>query len=160
MNKQNPLEYLKQHNIQFKLYEHPAVFTCEQAAIHCKHVPGLPLKNLLLKSDNNQFFLAVLPAEKRLNIKNLTKSLGFKKLKFASSEDLIHLMNLEPGSVSILGMINDKGAKITLILDIEVINAEILSFHPNINTASITFTKKEFRKFLNTLKQKIIKEEL
>lgn len=159
MNKEQSLEYLKNHNIEFKLYEHPAVFTTKEAAIHCKNVPGIPVKNLLLKSDKSDFFLVVLPAEKRLDSNKLRKLFGVKKLRFASAEDLMNLMALEPGSVSILGLINDKDAKVTLILDKEAADAEIINFHPNVNTASVTFTKKEFQKFLNTLKQeKIIKE--
>jgi len=154
MNKRQALDYLIKNNIQFQLYEHPAVFTCEEAEIHCKHVPGLAVKNLLLKSDKGQFFLVVLPAHKKLDMNQIKKLLEVKKLRFASAEDLMRLMKLEPGSVTPIGLINDKNKEIELILDNNVKDAEMVNFHPNVNTASVSLSKKEFEKFLNSLDRK------
>jgi Ala-tRNA(Pro) deacylase len=74
---QKIVDYLGQHNIVYKLYEHPAVFTCEEAAVHCKHVPGMPVKNLFLRDkDSEQYFLVVLPDHKRLQVRALGKEVG------------------------------------------------------------------------------------
>ncbi len=170
MNKQQALDYLIKNNIQFQLYEHQAVFTCEEAEVHCKHVPGLAVKNLLLKSDKQgtglpfpfdgknpikrQFFLVVLPAHKKLDMNQIKKVLEVKKLRFASAEDLMRLMKLEPGSVTPIGLINDKNKEIELILDNNVKDADMVNFHPNVNTASVSLSKKEFEKFLNSLDRK------
>src|SRR3990167_345763 len=105
-------DYLEKHKIKYVFHEHPAVFTCEEAEVHCKHVPGLAVKNLLLKSDKGQFFLVVLPAHKKLDMNQIKKLLEVKKLRFASAEDLMRLMKLEPGSVTPIGLINDKNKEI------------------------------------------------
>lgn len=154
MNKQQALDYLIKNNIQFELFEHPAVFTCEEAEIHCKHVAGLAVKNLLLKSDKGQFFLVVLPAHKKLDMNQMKRLLEVKKIRFASADDLMRLMKLEPGSVTPIGLINDKNKEIELILDKSLSDAEVVNFHPNVNTASVTLTKQEFEKFLNSLDRK------
>lgn len=157
---QNVEEYLKQHNITYIKHSHPPVFSVAEAAIHCKDVPGLACKNLFLKEKETQspnYFLIILPAEKRLNINALTKILKLKSLTFASSEELLHYLHLTPGSVSPLGLINDTTHKVKVILDQEIWFSSIINFHPNINTASLEFTSEQFHRLMDTfLNEKII----
>ncbi len=147
--------YLKKHQIVYAQHTHPAVFTCEEARIHCKHVPGLACKNLLLRDKNNNgstraFYLVIMPAEKKLNMKELAAQLGAQHLTFAKPEELMDLMKLEPGSVSPLGLINDKEHQIKVIIDQEIWDAEIVSFHPNVNTASLELKKAMFHKVMES----------
>ncbi|HIG96438.1 TPA: prolyl-tRNA synthetase associated domain-containing protein [Candidatus Woesearchaeota archaeon] len=147
--------YLKKHEIQYVYHTHPAVFTCEEARIHCKHVPGLACKNLLLRDKDNKgstrgFYLVIMPAEKRLQMSLLQQKFGAKKLRFAKPEELMELMKLEPGSVSPMGLINDKEHQIIVLIDQEIWNAEIVSFHPNVNTASLEMKKEMFHKLMAT----------
>ena len=148
-------QYLKEHNIEYILHEHKAVFTCEEAAIHCKDVPGLPCKNLFLKDKKtNTFYLVVMPAKKRLQIKDLGKKLELKHLTFGKPEEMQAILKLDPGSVSPLGLINDKEHKTTIIMDKDVWDAEIVSFHPNINTATLELKKEEFHKLIESFGNK------
>lgn len=145
--------YLEQHNITPIIHEHPPVFTVEEAAIHCQHIPGLHCKNLFLKekeAKDTTYYLVIMNAHKRLQINNLAKIINLKKLTFANEEELFHHLKLKPGSVSPLGLINDIQHHVRIILDEEVWNAPIVNFHPNINTASLEFTQAQFHKLMNT----------
>lgn len=147
--------YLKKQDIEYRSHTHPAVFTCEEARIHCKHVPGLACKNLLLRDKNNNgstraFYLVIMPAEKRLQMSVLQQTLGAKKLTFAKPEEMMKLMKLEPGSVSPLGLINDKEHQIKVIIDQEIWDAKIVNFHPNVNTASLELKKEMFHRLMES----------
>jgi Ala-tRNA(Pro) deacylase len=64
--------YLKDKQIEYKLHEHPAVFTCAEAEKHCSHIPGIASKNLFLRDQKKQrFFLVVMSAEKKPTLKKL-----------------------------------------------------------------------------------------
>ncbi len=146
-------QYLEHHNITPIIHKHPPVFSVDEAAIHCKDIPGLHCKNLFLKGKKKKdtnYNLVIMNAHKRLNINNLAKILNLKKLTFANEEELMHHLKLKPGSVSPLGLINDKNHKVKVIIDQEVWQAPIVNFHPNINTASLEFTQEQFHKIMNT----------
>jgi Ala-tRNA(Pro) deacylase len=145
------LEFLKDNKIKYVLHEHPAVFTCEEAEEKCGNIPGLPCKNLVLKDEKKNYFMAILPATKKLNFKNIAKLINAKKVSFANPETLQVLLGLDVGSVSPFGLLNDQDKEITLILDQEVKEAEILSFHPNVNTSTLELTNEMFLKFLKTI---------
>ncbi|HIH15466.1 MAG: prolyl-tRNA synthetase [archaeon GW2011_AR17] len=145
-------QFLDNNNISYILHTHPAVFSCEEADIHCKHVPGTPGKNLFLKEEKgNQFFLVILSAHKKLNMNSLAPVLNVKKLKFANENELKEILGLTPGSVSPLGLLNDKEKKTRVIIDEEIWAAETVNFHPNINTESLEFTKDNFHRLITTL---------
>lgn len=146
------LTYLKNLNIEYKIHEHPAVFTVEESNTLVKGLPGLHMKNLFLKDETGNFYLVCIEAEKRLDIKFLRNKLGVKKLHFASEEELKRELHLTPGSVSVFGMIYSK--KVILILDKKALNAEKINFHPNINTATLELDKKNFKIFLDSITSK------
>lgn len=153
-------QYLEQHNINYILHEHPAVFTCEEADIHCKDVPGMPGKNLFLKEKDSSgktqnYVIVIMPAEKRLNLKALQKQLEVKKLTFCNEEELKQYLNLTPGSVSPFGLINDKEHEVKVLIDEDLWNADVVNFHPNINTASLELKKEEFHKYINSLENEV-----
>ena len=101
------------------------VFTVEEARLHCYHIPGLHCKNLFLKdSIVKRFYLITLPATKKVEIKLLRKIVGAKKLSFAKPEELKRILNLDPGSVSPFGLINDDLNQVHYYIDKEVWNAE------------------------------------
>src|SRR3989344_5822009 len=139
------LEYLDNLKIKYKIHEHQAVFTVAESSALIKGLPGLHMKNLFLKDDQGRFYLVCMEAEKRLDIKSLRKQLKVEKLHFASPEELKGELNLTPGSVSIFGMIYAKTTK--LLLDKKGWEAEIINFHPNVNTATLELTHKDFEKF-------------
>lgn len=144
----NVIEYLKDNNINFKLFEHPAVFTCEEAEKYTKDVKGIHLKNLFLKDrKSKRFYLVIMPHNKRLDMKHLSEVLE-DNLKFANEDNLKDILNLNPGSVSVFGLLNDKENQVKLIIHKDVVESEYVSFHPNINTQTLEIQQKEFEIYL------------
>ncbi len=143
--------YLEKHKIEYKIYNHKAVFTVAESRNIKKKIPGRHTKCLFLKDNKNQFYLIALPAEKRLNIKLLRNKLQIKDIRFANQEELKQQLNLTPGSVSIFGLIYQSSNSIFLIIDKELWQADEVGFHPNINTSTIILTHENLEKFLNTL---------
>jgi len=165
-------QYLEQHNIEYQSYNHPAVYTVEEAIKVKEQIPAQHAKCLFLKSqgssknknlgtskvstqetladDKAKFYLVGMNAFKKLDIKLLKNKLSVKKLHFASPEELKQYLNLTPGSVSIFGMIHT--TTVTFLLDQEVWDAEASGFHPNINTATLVINHENLEKFYNSLK--------
>lgn len=153
--------FLKSNNITYVLHEHPAVFTCEEAEKYCGDIPGLACKNLLLKGKKNErYFLIILPAEKRADLKKISEIVNEKQITFASPENLLEKLELEPGSVSPFGLLNDKNHEVEVYIDKKVYYANIVSFHPNRNTASLELSGKMFQKFLKIIENKTTIVEL
>lgn len=148
--------YLEKNSIAYTWYEHPAVFTCEDAAIHCKHVPGIPVKNLFLRDKEHEaYFLVVLPDHKRLKVHDLEKQWGVKKLRFGTPDELRAMLGLEPGSVSPLGLVHDTENAVQVLVDEEVWNADAVSIHPNINTASLAVPRESFRRMMESFGNRV-----
>jgi len=143
--------YLIEHHVEFILHEHPAVFTCEEAEKHCSHIPGLPCKNLFLRNEKKRaFYLCILPAAKRADLKQIAAIVGEKSVSFANTKKLEEFLGLTPGAVSPFGLINDAENSVRVLVDRDVWESDIVSFHPNRNTASLELTGEMFRKFLES----------
>lgn len=151
----NVEEFLKSKGIEYILHEHPAVYTCEEAEKYCGGIPGLSCKNLLLKDKKSvRYFLVILPAEKRANFKKIGEIVGEKQVTFASTEALQEKLGLETGAVSPFGLLNDKNHEVEIYVDRKIYYADIVSFHPNKNTASLELSGTMFRKFLRAIENK------
>lgn len=149
-----PEDFLENNGIKYVLHEHPAVYTCEEAERLCAHVSGVGCKNMLLKDKKGTtFVLLVTLAEKRVDLKRFAEIVGVNKVTFASPDELKEKLNLEPGAVSPFGLLNNANGDVELYVDKEVCNADIVSLHPNRNTASIELSKEMFEKFLISLKK-------
>lgn len=142
-------EWLKKNSINYILHSHDPVYTVSEAKEKTGTIPGLHCKNLFLKySKTKDYFLVTLPAEKAIVLLELSKKLDVKKLSFAKPEELAQILQLEPGSVSPLGLLNDHDNKVTYIIDAEVWNAPLVCFHPNINTETLELTQSAFQKLI------------
>ena len=148
----DPYEVLREFNIPFEKYEHPAVFTCEEAERMAGHVPGMPAKNLFLESEKSgKCYLVTLTYNKRANLRHLREFLNEKKIHFGSPEKLLATLGVSPGSVSPLGMINETEQEVTFVLDRDFLNEEKINFHPNANTASLVTTVPDFLRLMREL---------
>jgi Ala-tRNA(Pro) deacylase len=147
-------QYLEANNLSFKLYQHPAVFTVEEAE-KAAAVPGARNKNLfLINKSKDQYYLVCLAASKRLDLKSLANKLQEKKLSFASSKRLNQILSLYPGAVSPFGLINDQEKQTQVIIDQDLLEADLISFHPNENTATLVLKTNDFKRYLQTLELK------
>jgi len=135
--------------IEYELFEHPPVFTAEEAAGHWGAIPGAAVKNLFLRNKKgDRHYLVILGIEKQADLRQLVKLIGDDRLSFGSPERLNKYLGVTPGSVSPFGLIHDTGHSVRVIVDSDLRSAGRLIFHPNDNTASLTISGEDFVRFL------------
>ena len=100
-------------------------------------------KNLFLcNRQQTNFYLLVMPGDKPFKTKELSKQMGISRLSFAGEEYMEKFLDIHPGSVTVLGLMNDKDHRVTLILDEDILKEEMFGCHPCENTSSIRFAVK------------------
>ncbi len=156
-NEQKLYGVLDQLGIKYNRYEHPPVYTVEEAKQYWQDIQGAHAKNLFLRNNKgNRHFLVVLEQSKSADLKDLSAKLAAGKLSFASERRLQEHLGLETGAVSPFGIINDDKKAVTLVIDRALQKQEYVNFHPNVNTATINLTFKDFEKFLKHCGNQII----
>lgn len=142
--------FLKELEIDYDLFEHPPIHRVGDDTVLGIEIPGLQTKNLFLKDKKSKkFFLVSMSQDSKIDLKEFGKKLGGMKFSFGKAEDLKSLLNVEPGSVSIFGKIFDKGSKVEIVVDQKILNAELVAFHPNLNTQTLVLDSKNFKKYLD-----------
>jgi Ala-tRNA(Pro) deacylase len=142
------LAHLESHQIRYERVAHPPVYTCEEAAQFRLPTPGLDTKNLFLRDGKRSFYMLVTACEKRLDLKGLGRSMGVSKLHFGSEVDLLALLGLTPGSVTLLGLVNDTGGRVRLLVDRQYWPADAYLCHPLVNTATLSVPHDSLMRFL------------
>ena len=143
---------LNKLSIDFEYHEHPPVATIEAAKLHWKDLNSGRCKNIFFRNHKgDKHYLVILEHLRQLNIHDLERRLKQGKLTFASDQRLKKFLGVEPGSVSPFGLVNDKTHHVHVFIDEQLNDFERLSFHPNINTATLVISKKDFLNFLNHL---------
>ena len=107
-------------------------------------------KNLFLcNRQKTAFYLLMMPGDKKFKTKELSAQIGSARLSFAEPEDMLKNLDIEPGSVSIMGLMNDKEHAVQLLIDEDVLKDEYLGCHPCVNTSSLKIrTEDVIKKFL------------
>lgn len=101
-------------------------------------------KNLFLcNRQKTNYYLLMMPGEKVFKTKDLSKQLGVARLSFASPEDMLRLLNITPGSVSVLGLMNDKENAVQLVIDKPVLEDKKFGCHPVINSSTLAIATKD-----------------
>ena len=149
------LDILDKLEIEYTMVEHEAVFTCEQAQFVKTLIKGEGCKNLFLRNNKKQYFMYVLPDEKRADLKSLGKQNNLGHLSFGNKEKLWDLLKLKSGGVSPFGIINDKENIVTLLIDSEL-QSKLLLFHPNDNTKSLNIKYIDLIKFVEYTNHKYL----
>lgn len=140
--------FLSAHDIPFDRHDHPAVFTCEESEALDLQLPGADTKNLFLRDDKGKrYFLVSVRHAKRVDLKKLREVLGVKGLSFGSPEKLKEYLGVDPGSVTLLGLIHDAGHAVEVFIDEDVWKAESLQCHPLVNTATLVVPRSGMEKF-------------
>jgi len=143
--------FLAEHQIAYERYDHPPVYTCEEANRLCPVMPdeAARTKNLFLRDKKGrQHFLVTVADEKTVDVKALGIVLGVGNLSFASPERLQKYLGLDPGAVTILGVINDGDNAVEVIVDEEVWNAQAVRCHPLVNTSTLVISQADMQRFL------------
>ena len=149
-------EALDALGIAYERFEHPPVFTSEDAVSHWYPLGGTPVKNLCLRNKKgDRHYLVILGIDKRADLKQLVRLIGDDRFSFGSPERLMDKMGLTPGSVSPFGLLHASSGDIQVIIDEDLRGADRLLFHPNINTATVTISHADLEKFLATRPNRI-----
>ncbi len=145
---QDIYSFLKNNSIDYLQFAHPAVFTCDEAKRLCPMMPGQAIKNIFLYNKKNErYFFVVIQDEKSVDLKKLKILLKVSHLSFASVEQLKKHLGVEPGSVTLLGLMNDTDHMITVIIDTSLYG-KALQCHPLVNTATLVINFKDIERFI------------
>ena len=139
MNKQDIYEFIKNRNIWYEITEHKAVFTMNELSDVNLPYPESDAKNLFIRDDKkNNYYLITVKGNKKVDLKEFRHKNNTRPLSFAKEQELMDVMQLTPGSVTPLGLLNDKDLKVTFYLDRDFLgDKEIIGVHPNDNTATL-----------------------
>lgn len=139
MNKQEVYDFIKSKNIWYEITEHKAVFNMDELSEIEIPYPEYNAKNLFVRNDKKiNYYLITVKGNKRVDLKEFRNNNGTRPLSFASEQDLMSIMNLIAGSVTPLGLLNDKDLKVTFYLDKDFLkDKQIIGVHPNENTATL-----------------------
>jgi Ala-tRNA(Pro) deacylase len=149
-SEQPVLERLAGLGIPFERYEHPPIATAAEGDAHWAGIEAAHCKNLFLRNQKgDRHYLVIIAHSKRADLRVVATQIGDGKLSFASPERLLKYLGVTPGSVSPYGLIHDHEHHVRVFVDRDLKAAERISFHPNINTATIVTTFADFLRFLS-----------
>ena len=136
--------------IPYTRHEHPPVATAEAADQCWSGIDATHCKNLFLRNQKGtRHYLLILKHLKKADLRAVADQIGDGKLSFASLERLMTHLGLTPGSVSPFGLINDADHAVRVVIDRDLEQVAVISFHPNINTATVVLSGADFRRFLD-----------
>ena len=148
MNKAEVYRYLAEQNIPHDITEHKAVFNMEELDSVALPYPEWDAKNLFVRDDKKRnYYLITVKGNKRVDLKAFRKAHGLRALSFASAEELLAMLDLIPGAVTPLGLLNDAARSVHFYLDAEFIGNKI-GVHPNDNTATIWLPADDLMKLI------------
>ena len=148
MTEQEFLRFMDANDFIYRRVEHPAVFTCAEAELHRPDLPAVSTKNLFLCDKKaRRFFLVVTACDKTVNLGQLSSQLGVAYLRFGSEENLMRLLGVTRGAVTMMGLANDTEHQVELWIDAQIWQADHFLSHPLVNTATLILSKSELERF-------------
>lgn len=137
-------EFLDNLGVPYEKYEHEAIMNIEAAEELDKKM-GLEIcKNLFLSTRHStEFYLLLMVGSKKFNTGKVSKQINVPRMTFAGDDYMLEYLDIRPGSVSPLGLMNDKGNNVNLLIDEDVLNMEKIAVHPCVNTATLVINTKD-----------------
>lgn len=143
-------DFLDSLGVEYERADHEAAMTMEVCEEIDKTLGAVICKNLFLcNRQQTAFYLLMIPADKKFKTKDISAQINSSRLSFAGEEFMEKYLDITPGSVSVLGLMNDKDNAVRLLIDEDVLKAEYFGCHPCINTSSLRIK-------VSDLKEKII----
>ncbi len=142
-------KFLDSIDISYKRFDHPAVFTVSEAKLLSPDIDGSSTKNLFLRDKKGiRHFLVTVPQDKQVDLKELSYTLEASRLSFASPDRLKKYLGIDPGSVSLLALLNDLEKKVEVVVDNELWESESILCHPLVNTSTLAIPRDGINKFI------------
>ena len=131
-------DFLDGLNIEYFRVDHDHADTIEECEEIEKTLGCKICKNLLLTNrQQTAIYLLAMPGQKPFKTKILSKQIGTARLSFATEEQMLRCLDITPGSVSVLGLMNDKNKEVQLLIDKDLLSEEYFGCHPCINTSTL-----------------------
>lgn len=141
-------ETLTRLGIPFERVEHEPVFTCDEAYAAMPGHPSVQTKNIFLRDKRGRrHLLLVTTCEKVVDVKRFAEQADADRLSFASPERLMKYLGVAPGSVTVLGLVNDVDEAVELYVDRDLWNAAQWRCHPLVNTATLVIARTDLERF-------------
>ena len=139
-------DFLDHLGIAYDRIDHPAAMTMEACEEIDRVLEAVICKNLLLcNRQQTDFYLLLMPGDKKFVTKDLSAQLGTSRLSFATPEFMEKLLDITPGSLSVMGLMNDHEQRVQLLMDEDVLGGEWIGLHPCINTSSLRIRVSDLR---------------
>lgn len=137
-------DFLDELGVSYERIDHEATMTME-ACMEVDHALEATIcKNLFLcNRQETNFYLLLMPGDKKFKTKDLSAQIGSARLSFGSAEYMERFLDITPGSASVLGLMNDKEKKVQLLMDRDILEGLYIGCHPCMNTTSLRVTKKD-----------------
>lgn len=137
-------DFLDQHNIPYQRVDHAPAMTMEDCVAVDRKLGTVMCKNLFLcNKQETAFYLLMMPGAKKFRTKDLSAQIGSSRLSFASEERMLELLDILPGAVSVLGLMNDSAHRVQLLVDRELLTDSHIGCHPCVNTSSLRVNQQD-----------------
>ena len=137
-------DFLDSLHIAYDRVDHEPAMTMEACLAVDEALGASMCKNLFLcNRQQTDFYLLLMPGDKPFKTKDLSAQIGSSRLSFADAEHMEKYLDITPGSVSVLGLMNDKEKKVRLLIDRDLLSKEYIGCHPCVNTSSLRLATKD-----------------
>lgn len=137
-------DLLDRLNISYSRTDHEPADNMEACNRIDKVLDVIICKNLFLTNrQKTRYYLLMMPGDKKFKTKELTSQINSARLSFAGADDMLKYLDIEPGAVSIMGLMNDKEKEVQLLIDEDIIRDEYLGCHPCVCTSSLKIRTKD-----------------
>ena len=142
--------FLDDLGIAFAVHDHAPVFTVAEAKDLRDDIPGGHTKNLFLKDKKDNYFLVSLEEDAQVDLKTIHHLIGARsRVSFGSPEKLLEYLGVAPGSVTLLGALNDTGRRVAVVIDEALMRHEVVNMHPLRNDATVSMAREDLLSFLD-----------
>ena len=153
-------DFLDSLNIPYQRVDHEALMTIEACKDVDKILDAVICKNLFLcNRQETNFYLLLLPGDKKFKTKEVSSQLGVARLSFGNETYMEKYLDITPGSVSVLGLMNDKEHHVQLLIDEDLLKEPYIGCHPCINTSSLRLRTEDLLKKIRDLVQETPAED-
>lgn len=141
--------FLDSLNVSYQRIDHEAAMTMEACAAVDEALGAAICKNLLLcNRQKTDFYLLMLPGDKVFKTSVLSKEIGSSRLSFAEAQYMERFLDITPGSLSVLGLMNDRDHAVSLLVDGDLLKGTYIGCHPCINTSSLRLKTRDLMEII------------
>jgi len=131
-------------HIPYERTDHQAAMTMEDCQEIDRILEIVICKNLFLcNRQHTHFYMLMMPGDKIFKTRDLSGQLGTSRLSFAKPEYMLEFLDITPGAVSVMGLMNDKENHVQLLIDRDILSGELMGCHPCVNTSSLRMKTKD-----------------